>query len=112
MALILAPDPDREGEAICFHVAIVLGLNPCHVKRIKFQEITKKAIQNAVANPGLIDMSLVKIITVHFFSYLPALSRLGVSWLSSDKYFFYPRNLPVTFSPLFTVCEIQYPCCR
>jgi DNA topoisomerase-1 len=58
--IMVAGDPDREGEAICFHVAIVLGLNPCHVKRIKFQEITKKAIQNAVANPGLIDMSLVK----------------------------------------------------
>lgn len=58
--IMVAGDPDREGEAICFHVAVVLGLNPCNVKRIKFQEITKKAIQNAVSNPGLIDMSLVK----------------------------------------------------
>jgi DNA topoisomerase-1 len=58
--IMVAGDPDREGEAICFHVAVILGLNPCKVKRIKFQEITKKAIQNAVSNPGLIDMSLVR----------------------------------------------------
>jgi DNA topoisomerase-1 len=58
--VMVAGDPDREGEAICYHVAVVLGLNPTTVKRIKFQEITKKAIQAAAAKPGLIDMSLVR----------------------------------------------------
>jgi len=57
--LIIASDPDREGEAIGFHVAIVLGKNPRTVKRISFQEITKKAVLAAVAKPGNVDMNLV-----------------------------------------------------
>jgi len=57
--VIIASDADREGEAIGFHLAIVLGLNPNNVKRITFQEITKKAITAAAAKPGKLDMNLV-----------------------------------------------------
>jgi DNA topoisomerase-1 len=57
--VIIASDADREGEAIGFHLAIVLGLNPHNVKRITFVEITKKAITAAAAKPGKLDMNLV-----------------------------------------------------
>ena len=55
----LATDEDREGEAISWHLCEVLGLNPKTTKRIVFHEITKPAIQNAVANPRTLDMNLV-----------------------------------------------------
>lgn len=55
----LATDEDREGEAISWHLCEVLGLNPKITKRIVFHEITKTAIQKAVANPRLVDLNLV-----------------------------------------------------
>ncbi|MFZ4542858.1 MAG: type I DNA topoisomerase [Saprospiraceae bacterium] len=55
----LATDEDREGEAISWHLCEVLGLNPKITKRIVFHEITKPAIQKAVANPRLLDLNLV-----------------------------------------------------
>ncbi|MBC7903526.1 MAG: DNA topoisomerase I, partial [Gemmatimonadaceae bacterium] len=55
----LATDEDREGEAISWHLCEVLGLDPATTKRIVFHEITKPAIQKAVANPRTVDMNLV-----------------------------------------------------
>jgi DNA topoisomerase-1 len=55
----LASDEDREGESISWHLAEVLNLNPETTKRIVFHEITKPAIQKAVANPRTINMDLV-----------------------------------------------------
>lgn len=55
----LATDEDREGEAISWHLCEVLGLDPRHTKRIVFHEITKPAIQKAVANPRTVNMDLV-----------------------------------------------------
>ena len=55
----LATDEDREGEAIAWHVAHSLGLDTAKTSRIVFHEITKDAIQAAVANPRSIDMHLV-----------------------------------------------------
>ncbi len=55
----LASDEDREGEAISWHLFETLGLKKENTKRIVFHEITKKAIENAVANPRDIDMNLV-----------------------------------------------------
>ncbi len=55
----LASDEDREGEAIAWHLAEVLGLNPTTTRRIVFHEITKKAILNALANPRTIDLNRV-----------------------------------------------------
>ena len=57
--IYLATDPDREGEAISWHLAHALKLDPAEVKRVEFHEITKKAVQNAVKNPRHIDMDLV-----------------------------------------------------
>lgn len=55
----LATDEDREGEAISWHLAEELKLNVATTKRIVFNEITKPAIQKAIANPRTIDQSLV-----------------------------------------------------
>lgn len=57
--VILATDPDREGEAIAFSVAEVLGLNPKKNKRLEFHEITRESIETAINNPTVIDMNLV-----------------------------------------------------
>ena len=55
----LASDEDREGEAIAWHLAEVLGLDPLTTRRIVFHEITKPAILNAIANPRHIDLHRV-----------------------------------------------------
>ncbi|HSC52777.1 MAG TPA: type I DNA topoisomerase [Phnomibacter sp.] len=55
----LASDEDREGESISWHLCEVLGLDPATTKRIVFHEITKPAIQKAVANPRTVNMNLV-----------------------------------------------------
>ena len=55
----LASDEDREGEAIAWHLAEVLNLDPTKTKRIVFHEITKKAILEAIENPRTIDLARV-----------------------------------------------------
>ncbi|MCC6688544.1 MAG: toprim domain-containing protein, partial [Saprospiraceae bacterium] len=55
----LATDEDREGEAISWHLAKVLGLDLKSTKRIVFREITKQAIQNAIKEPRKVDINLV-----------------------------------------------------
>lgn len=57
--VILASDDDREGEGIAWHVCHILKLNPATTPRIVFHEITKPAIQAAVANPRRLDMNKV-----------------------------------------------------
>ncbi|MBE6672210.1 MAG: type I DNA topoisomerase [Ruminococcaceae bacterium] len=55
----LATDPDREGEAISWHLAAVLGIPLEKTKRITFNEISKTAVKKAIKNPRPIDMDLV-----------------------------------------------------
>ena len=55
----LATDPDREGEAISWHLAAALDLDPAKTKRVTFNEITKSAVTQGIKNPRDIDMSLV-----------------------------------------------------
>lgn len=55
----LATDPDREGEAISWHLAHTLGLDPTKPCRIEFHEITKKAVKDALEHPRPIDMDRV-----------------------------------------------------
>ncbi len=57
--VFLASDPDREGEAISWHLYKVLGLEEKGGGRISFNEITKPAVKAAIANPRKIDMALV-----------------------------------------------------
>ena len=56
--VLLAGDPDREGEAICVQVANILGVSLKNTKRIKFNEITKGALLAALKNPTKIDLNL------------------------------------------------------
>lgn len=58
--IYLASDPDREGEAIAWHVRQVLEVPDSKINRIEFNEITPKAIKSAVENPRQIDMERVK----------------------------------------------------
>ena len=58
--ILLASDPDREGESIAWHLADELQLDPARTFRIRFNEITKAAIHQAVADAGQIDMLRVK----------------------------------------------------
>ncbi len=57
--IYLATDPDREGEAISWHLAYLLGIDASEPCRIVFNEITKDAIKNAVKHPRPIDLKLV-----------------------------------------------------
>ena len=58
--VILATDPDREGEAIAWHLAQVLGLDINSTKRLEFHEITRASINEAMKNPRVIDLNLVE----------------------------------------------------
>ncbi|HWN82126.1 MAG TPA: type I DNA topoisomerase, partial [Candidatus Udaeobacter sp.] len=55
----LAPDPDREGEAIAWHLAQQLGNGAIDCKRLDFYEITRKAVERALAEPREINMNMV-----------------------------------------------------
>lgn len=55
----LATDPDREGEAISWHLAYILGIDEDDECRIEFNEITKDAIKKAIKNPRSLDLKLV-----------------------------------------------------
>jgi DNA topoisomerase-1 len=57
--ILLATDPDREGEAISWHIANTLGKTNPHMQRIVFHEITKPAILEALKHPRAIDQNLV-----------------------------------------------------
>ncbi|HHW19450.1 MAG TPA: type I DNA topoisomerase [Firmicutes bacterium] len=58
-AVYLATDPDREGEAISWHLCAILGINPDEAKRVTFHEITEKAVKEAFRHPVPIDKNLV-----------------------------------------------------
>ncbi len=58
-AVYLAADPDREGEAISWHLATVLGLDLNKANRVTFNEITKTGIANGMANPKKVNTDLV-----------------------------------------------------
>ena len=57
--VILATDPDREGEAISWHLATILGIDPQSACRVEFNEITEKTVKSAIKTPRQIDMQLV-----------------------------------------------------
>ncbi len=57
--VLLATDPDREGEAISWHLAFILGIDPTSACRIEFHEITATAVKDAIKHPRCIDMDMV-----------------------------------------------------
>ncbi len=57
--VFLATDPDREGEAISWHLATALGIPPEKALRVSFNEITKTAVKSAIKDPHPINMDLV-----------------------------------------------------
>ena len=88
--IYLATDPDREGEAIAWHLQQALHLKT--PKRITFNEITHKAIKAAVNQPGEINMALVRaqegrrvLDRLVGYSVSPALSNAHGSWLTAGR---------------------------
>ena len=57
--VFLATDPDREGEAISWHLAEILGLDLDKLNRVTFNEITGTGVKNGMANPRKVDIDLV-----------------------------------------------------
>ena len=57
--VLLATDPDREGEAISWHLAHILGIDPSEECRVMFNEINKQTVQEAIKEPRAIDSGLV-----------------------------------------------------
>jgi DNA topoisomerase-1 len=57
--VLFATDEDREGEAISWHLAAILGIDPAKAQRIVFHEITKNAIIHAIENPRPLDLKMV-----------------------------------------------------
>ena len=57
--VLLATDPDSEGEAISWHLAFILGIDPTSACRIEFHEITAAAVKDAIKHPRCIDMDMV-----------------------------------------------------
>ncbi|MBR6568259.1 MAG: type I DNA topoisomerase [Clostridia bacterium] len=57
--VFLATDPDREGEAISWHLAEILGLDLNKLNRVTFNEITRTGVKNGMANPRKVDLDLV-----------------------------------------------------
>ena len=58
-SVILATDPDREGEAISWHLAHILGIDPQSACRVEFNEITEKTVKSSIKTPRKINMELV-----------------------------------------------------
>lgn len=57
--ILLATDPDREGEAIAWHLAYLLGIDEDAICRVEFHEINKEAVKQAIKEPRAIEMGLV-----------------------------------------------------
>lgn len=57
--IFLATDPDREGEAISWHIATLLNLDGKSLNRVEFHEITKEAVVKAIKEPRTLDMALI-----------------------------------------------------
>jgi DNA topoisomerase I len=57
--VLIATDPDREGEAIAYHIYTIMDHDKTDVKRVEFNEITKSAVENAIKSPRPIDMARV-----------------------------------------------------
>lgn len=79
----LATDPDREGEAISWHLANVLNLDVDHVKRLYFHEITKKGINDAFLDVKTIDMPMVR--SQEARRVLDRIIGFRLSWLLQQK---------------------------
>ena len=58
-SIILATDPDREGEAISWHLATILGIDPESACRVEFNELTEKTVKHAIKEPRAVNMQLV-----------------------------------------------------
>lgn len=89
-AVIIATDDDREGEAIGWHICDLFDLDITSTRRIKFHEITQDALLNAVANPGHIDMDLVR--AQHYRQVLDMLVGFKISPVLWENIYKNPDN--------------------
>ena len=101
--VLLASDPDREGEAIAWHLAEVLGIDPASPCRITYHEVTKEAVRAALGAPRPIDLPLAKAALARSildylvgFTVSPLLWQKLCSGLSAGR---------VQSAALYLVCE-------
>ena len=95
-AVYLASDPDREGEAIAWHLAHILGLDVHDKNRVVFNEITKDAVKDAFKEPRSIDLDLVDAQQARrILDRLVGYSISPILWKNTTK--IQERSLPVGF---------------
>lgn len=90
--IILATDPDREGEAIAWHLSQIFGMDIDQAKRVTYNEITKSAIVSAFQNPSKIDIDLVNaqqsrriLDRIVWYEVSPVLWKKVRPWLSAGR---------------------------
>lgn len=90
--IILATDPDREWEAIAWHLAHIFGIEPESATRVTYHEITKTAIANSFSHPSKIDMGLVNaqqsrriLDRIVWYEVSPVLWKKVRPWLSAGR---------------------------
>jgi len=99
----LATDPDREGEAISWHLAYILGLDAGDMNRVTFNEITKTGVTEGMANPRTIDLDEISDSNFSSFpsSFTSATLISSGCAVSINKRFFIPK---LSFSLIADTC--------
>ena len=109
----LATDPDREGEAISWHLKALLNLDDEKAKRVTFNEITKKVVSESIKEPRAIYQDLVYLLPAYARTYglnwTLSLSAIPLSPLGQTAVFdLFHLAVALLYLPAFTVAQASY----